>query len=84
VVGEDLRATLLERDAIPLLVVGDLLRSDPPVVSRDETLDDVLEKFSRHDVASLPVAPPGAPDKIVGMISRVRLMHRYQQMLKEV
>jgi CIC family chloride channel protein len=103
VIGEDLRAALLERDAIPLLVVGDLLRTDPPLVRRDESLDNVLEKFSRHDVSSLPVVAPGTPapgtsapgvpgapgspgppDRIIGMISRVRLMHRYQQMLRGV
>lgn len=82
VAGEDLRAALLGQEALPLLVVGDLLRTDPPVVGRDEALETVLDKFSQHDVASLPVVENAEqPGQVLGMISRTRLMRRYHQAL---
>ncbi|MFW5681432.1 MAG: chloride channel protein [Phycisphaeraceae bacterium] len=59
VVGEDVRTTLVQRDAIPLMIVEELMRSGLPTVTRDETLDVVLDKFSKHDVASLPVVDAG-------------------------
>lgn len=83
VVGADLRTALLEREAIPLLLVGELQRDDLPVVTEDETLDVVLDKFSRHDVHSLAVVDQtddeGAP---IGLITRDRLMRRYHQALE--
>ncbi|MEM9252331.1 MAG: chloride channel protein, partial [Planctomycetota bacterium] len=53
IVGQDLRTTLLQREAIPLMICGELARTNLPTVKPDETLDQVLDKFSQHDVASL-------------------------------
>ena len=75
VVGQDVRATLLQRDAVPLMIVAELMRTNLPVVSPQETLDVVLEQFSRHDVSSLTVVDAG--DRVKGMISRSRLMRQY-------
>lgn len=83
VVSEDLRTALLSQDALPLLVVRDLLRPDPPTVMPEETLDIVLDKFSRHEVSSLPVADADDPRRILGMITRTALMQRYQRVLAE-
>ncbi len=46
VVGEDLRAALLQREAIPLMIVRDLMRTDLPAIQPEERLDSVLDKFS--------------------------------------
>ena len=75
VVGQDVRATLVQREAIPLMIVSELMRVNLPVVSPQETLDVVLEQFSRHDVSSLTVVDAG--DRVKGMISRSRLMRQY-------
>jgi CIC family chloride channel protein len=82
VTGADLRATLVFREAVPLLQVNDLLRTDLPTVGPDESLDTVLDKFSTHDVQSLAVVAPGARDgNVLGLITRSRLMERYQAAL---
>lgn len=89
ITAQDLRTALLEQEAIPLLLVEDLARTNLPTIEPDETLDRVLDKFSRHDVSSLPLAgerTSGDDDKgvkVQGLISRARLMQRYQQALQE-
>ncbi len=84
VTAQDLRTALIEREAIPYLLVDELERSDLPTIHPDETLDMVLEKFSKHDVASLVMMQGGADDrKPAGLISRARLMKRYQESLAQ-
>ncbi len=91
VTAQDLRTALIEREAMPLLLVEDLLRTDLPTIEPDESLDSVLGKFSRHDVSSLVMtaaAPTPAPasnagGQVLGLITRSRLMQRYQQALNE-
>ena len=81
VTASDLRAALVYREAIPLLQVNELQRSDLPTVSPDETLDIVLAKFSRHDTHCLAVlARDGA---VVGLITRPKLMKKYQNALSK-
>lgn len=81
VVGDDVRTTLLQREAVPLLIVAELMRTDLPTVTRDETLEMVLDKFSRHDVSSLAVVD--ANGVVKGLITRSRLMARYQNALED-
>ena len=81
VVGEDLRTTLVQREAIPLMIVGELMRTNLPTVQGNETLDTALDKFAKHEVSSLPIV--GANGTIAGMITRSRLMRRYQDELDE-
>jgi CIC family chloride channel protein len=83
VTGADLRAALVYREAIPLLQVSELQRSDLPTVSPDESLDVVLDKFSRHDVPSLAVLDPGRDGAVLGLISRAKLMQVYQGALSK-
>ncbi|MFI4861372.1 MAG: chloride channel protein [Phycisphaerales bacterium JB063] len=79
VVGEDLRTTLVQREAIPLMIVAELMRTNLPTVQGNETLDVVLDKFAKHEVSSLPiVAPEGY---VSGMVTRSRLLQRYQEEL---
>ncbi|MEQ9617009.1 MAG: chloride channel protein [Phycisphaerales bacterium] len=86
VTGEDMRTALIEREAIPYLLVEELLRRDLPVIFEDETLDRVLEKFSKHDVSSLALLDAESSEKnkrVLGRITRARLMQRYQQALSQ-
>lgn len=86
--ADDLRTALLAHEAIPLLLVEELMRTDLPTVSPDETLDFVLDKFSRHDVTSLAMVRDDSPGdhagKVLGLLTRGRLMSRYHQALHEV
>lgn len=79
VVGQDLRTTLVHGEAIPLMIVGELARTDLPTLTREDTLDRVLDKFSKHDVASLAVLDDR--HRVQGLITRSRLMRRYQRAL---
>jgi CBS domain-containing protein len=72
----------MEREAIPLLNCGDLVRAGLPVVKTTEDLASVLEGFALYDVRRLPVVVEAAPDRVVGMISRVSLMRKYQERTK--
>jgi len=83
VTGGDLKEALLYREAIPLLQVEELQRSDLPTVRADETLDVVLDKFSSHDVHSLAVLDDSGDRRVLGLITRSRLMQRYQRALDE-
>ncbi len=81
VVGQDVRTTLLEREAVPLMIVGELMRRDLATVSSHQTLDVVLDKFARHDVASLAVVDE-SDERVVGLITRAKLMQFYQRELE--
>ena len=78
VVGQDVRTTLVQRDAIPLMIVAELMRTNLPTIAPHQTLDVVLEQFARHDVSSLAVVEG---DRVKGVITRSRLMRQYQQEL---
>ncbi|MBC8107266.1 MAG: chloride channel protein [Anaerolineae bacterium] len=78
VVSDDVRTAMLEREAIPLLLVEELLRRDVPVVKTTDDLAMTMDQFGRIDIGRLPVCFPGAPGRVIGMISRSRLMKRYQ------
>jgi CBS domain-containing protein len=77
VLADDLRTALLEPEAVPLVVASDLMRSDVPTVTTDETLDSVFDKFVRFDTASLPVVGDGK--RVLGVITRARLIQHYQK-----
>ena len=77
VTNDDLRTTLLQIEALPLLVVDELMRSDIPTTAPDETLDIVMDKFSQSDTATLPVLSEDDECRVLGMISRSRMMREY-------
>jgi len=81
VTASDLKEALVYREAIPLLQVSELQRSDLPTVTPYETLDSVLDKFARHDVQSLAVVDSAGNGTVIGVITRARLMERYQREL---
>lgn len=81
VTSEDLRAALVYREAIPLLQVSELQRSGLPTISNEETLDIVLDKFSRSDVEALVLLTETG--EISGLLTRSQLMKRYQVALEE-
>jgi CIC family chloride channel protein len=83
VTGQDLRTALIEREALPLLVVGEVMRTDLPTISPDESLDIVMGKFSTHDVSSLAVVSADGARKVEGLLTRSRLMARYHRALAE-
>ncbi|MCG3181632.1 MAG: Voltage-gated ClC-type chloride channel ClcB [Phycisphaerae bacterium] len=78
VVAEDLRTALLEREAVPLLLVGELMRPEIPVVRLTDSLADVHDTFSRHEVSAMPVLAPDGSERVAGLVTRSALMRCYQ------
>jgi CIC family chloride channel protein len=83
VVAEDLRTAMIEREAIPLLVAGEVARMDLPAARSTDDLAKVMELFSVNEVARLPVSLATDTDRIIGLISRRALMRKYNEALSE-
>jgi CIC family chloride channel protein len=83
IVREDIKTVLMEREAIPLLLADELMRTDIQPVQTTDDLAAAMDAFNRDDVASLPVSTPAMPNKIIGLLSRTALMRRYQKALAE-
>ncbi len=79
----DLKTVLLEPEAAPLLLVGEVLRSDVTPLRFHDTLDVALAMFSKFEVSHLAVLDdkyaPGKPQPLLGLLSRAELMRRYYQ-----
>jgi CIC family chloride channel protein len=82
VLASAMNPVLMDRDAVPLLVVGDVMRIDIPPVRTTDDLAAVFDAFSAHDVSHLPVCTPSNSDHIIGLISRSALIRKYQEALK--
>lgn len=83
VTGSDVRSALIDREAIPLLLVAELLRVDLPVVTPGESLDRVIEKLSKHDVSALCVVSSEAERRPVGLVTRAAVDRLYHAALSE-
>ncbi len=83
VTAEDLQAALVFREAIPLLQVEEIERTDLPCVVLDDTLDVALDRFSGHEAASLPVLTSTEGGRVIGLLTRTRLMREYQSALED-
>ncbi len=77
VVTENINLALTQREAVPLLLVAELMRQDVPFVRTSDDLATVLDVFSQFDISHLPVCLSTAPGKVVGLISRAGLMRKY-------
>jgi len=85
VTGGDMRTALIDREAIPLLLVAELMRTDIPVVHADDSLDTVMNKFATHDVTSLCLVRTqnDGTAKPLGLITRGRVLSRYHAALED-
>ena len=83
VTAEDLQAALVFREAIPLLQVEEIERTDLPCVVLDDTLDIALDRFSGNEAASLPVLSSSDGGRVIGLLTRTRLMREYQTALED-
>jgi len=81
-VAADLRTALLQPESVPFLLAGELARTNVPTVGALESLDKVLDKFSRLDVNSMAVHSELNDNEYIGLITRAALMRRYQQELR--
>lgn len=83
VLPEDINMALLRREAVPLMIVEEIARTNVPLVRNEDDLATVLDIFSKHDTSHLPVHLSSAPGKVIGLISRTALLRRYAVALTE-
>jgi len=83
VTGHDMRTALIDREAIPLLLVAELLRTDLPTIQPDEMLDAVVDAFAEHDISSICLVTGGKNPRPIGLITRGKVMNRYRKALEE-
>ncbi len=81
VIADDIKTALLQPEAVPLLLVEELLRSGVPTVNRKETLDSVLDKLARTHVPALAIGMDRDPSRVEGLITRQAVIDRYQEEL---
>jgi CBS domain-containing protein len=82
VTSKDLQEALVYREAIPLLQVHEMESTNVPSVVLDDTLDVVLDRFSTHDTASIAVLNSPEEGRVLGILTRTRLMQEYQHALE--
>jgi CIC family chloride channel protein len=82
VTSSDLQQALVFREAIPLLQVHEMESTNLPSVGLDDTLDVVLDRFSKHDAACLAVLSSPEEGRVLGVLTRARLMREYQHALE--
>ncbi len=80
---DDLRIAMVDRDAAPLLLVRDVMRSDLKPVNTTDDLVTVMDRFATTNAEWLPVTVASKPLKVVGTISRNSLMTRYRQAMND-
>lgn len=82
VLTQDINLALLDREALPTMIVKEFVRSDIPLTTTNDSLATVLDLFTRLDAAHLPVCLAHQPGKVIGLISRSTLMRLYHQGLE--
>ena len=82
VCGSDVRSALVYRDALRLLTVAELERTDFAPLDSDDTLDTALQRFGRHETQARPVIDPESR-KPIGLITRSQIMTVYNRAIGE-
>jgi CIC family chloride channel protein len=78
---QNLRSVLLDREAWPYIVVGELAESDVLTVKGSDSLYDAMKLISSRGIEQVPVVDELNPKKVVGMLTRVDLQNFYQKRL---
>ena len=78
---QDLRGVLLDREAWPYIVVGDLATEDVVTVTGSDTLYDAMKVISSRGIEQIPVVDEENSRKVVGMLKRSDLQNFYQKRL---
>ncbi|MFZ9881789.1 MAG: CBS domain-containing protein, partial [Phycisphaerales bacterium] len=75
--ARDLRIALVNREALPLLQVRDIARTDVRAIDRDLPLDHALDMLERG-----PLPVKDATGAIAGILTRSRLMRTWRRSLE--
>ncbi len=79
---EDVRAVMLAPESAPLLLVGEVMRTNVPPLKPADNLEAAWDLFARHDVNQLAVVgTDGGKASVSGLVARADLMRRYHEEL---
>ncbi len=78
---EDLRAVLLNREAWPYVVVGELADCDVPTLKGSDTLYHAMELMTSREVEQVPVVDDADAGRVVGVLKASDLQSFYQKRL---
>jgi CIC family chloride channel protein len=70
----DIKEYLNEPDFGGVVIAGDLMHENLPVVTPETSLPDALERFSRHDGNRLPVVSDPESRRLLGSLSSMDLL----------
>jgi len=77
---KDLSMILKDVDALQdLLVAGDLVSSDFPVLHPEDNLDQAMHLFGRNDTEEIPVLDPDDPAKLLGRVRESEVIEAYNR-----
>ncbi|OQX92943.1 MAG: hypothetical protein B6D58_00505 [candidate division Zixibacteria bacterium 4484_95] len=80
---QDLR-TILTKPVLPALIIAsDIATRNVLTVTKDENLNQALQKFGHKDLDMMPVVEKSDPSKIIGILRRSDLMSFYNMRLME-
>ena len=83
VVADDIKTALLQAEAVPLLLVAELVRPGIPTVNPTDSLETVLDKFSQADVHALPLVREDNNGHVSGLITRRGVMNHYYSQIEQ-
>ncbi len=76
----DIRNIIFNHDLYDKIKVEEIMYMPDPVVSPDESMEDVARKFQESGNYNLPVIKDG---KYIGFVSRAKVFMQYRKLLKE-
>ena len=77
----ELELAVIQPESLSLLVAGEVARREVPVLHHTDDLARAMEIFSEHDISGLAVTVAGGSGKVIGILTRARLMQRYHSAL---
>jgi CIC family chloride channel protein len=80
---QDIRNLITKRSLDDLVIVKDVVSSNPLTLFPDETLLNALQKFGLQDVEALPVVERNNPRKLIGILKRGDVITYYNRKLIE-
>jgi CIC family chloride channel protein len=76
----DIRNIIFKTEIYDKTYIRDLMFMPQPIVSPDESMEDIAKKFSQTNNYNLPVLKDG---KYIGFVSRANVFSAYREKLKE-
>jgi CIC family chloride channel protein len=77
---DDIRPVMFNPDLYDTVTVKKLMQAPPAVVSLKDNLNEVIRKFDEVNAWNLPVVQD---KRLVGFISKSRILNRYRMLLQE-